>query len=154
MFYFNSLLTNSIFYAIIIVVGGDFVKEQLQELRKMAKLKQEDAAKIFGVKLSTYQKYERDAISPPYNVLIAIADFYHVSTDYLLGRTTVKAMNTLPDDALTEEQVKMIDEAIVDSYEKLSVETRRAFIGMLEDLFGNIFERDDFGTDAEKKTGT
>lgn len=43
-------------------------------------------ADILGVKLSTYQKYERDAISPPYDTLCKIADFYGVSTDYLLGR--------------------------------------------------------------------
>lgn len=62
------------------------MKEQLQELRKGKNLTQEEAAELFGVKLSTYQKYERDAISPSYETLIKIADFYGVTTDYLLGR--------------------------------------------------------------------
>lgn len=62
------------------------MKEQLQILRKNKGLTQEEAANIFEVKLSTYQKYERDAISPPYDTLIKIADFYGVTTDYLLGR--------------------------------------------------------------------
>ena len=62
------------------------MKEQLQILRKNKGLTQEEAANIFEVKLSTYQKYERDAISPPYDTLIKIADFYDVTTDYLLGR--------------------------------------------------------------------
>lgn len=62
------------------------MKEQLQLLRKNKGLTQEEAASIFDVKLSTYQKYERDAISPPYDTLIKIADFYGVTTDYLLGR--------------------------------------------------------------------
>ena len=62
------------------------MKEQLQILRKNKGLTQEETANIFEVKLSTYQKYERDAISPPYDTLIKIADFYDVTTDYLLGR--------------------------------------------------------------------
>lgn len=62
------------------------MKDQLQYLRKAKKLTQEEMADILGVKLSTYQKYERDAISPPYDTLCKIADFYGVSTDYLLGR--------------------------------------------------------------------
>lgn len=130
------------------------MSEILRELRSEKKATQSDIASLLGLTTNAYQSYERGMSEPSCKTLCFLADLYHVSTDYLLGRTTVKAMNTLPDDALTEEQVKMIDEAIVDSYEKLSVETRRAFIGMLEDLFGNIFERDDFGTDAKKQTGT
>ena len=62
------------------------MKVQLQQLRKSKGLTQEEIASILDVKLSTYQKYERDAISPPYDTLIKIADFYGVTTDYLLGR--------------------------------------------------------------------
>lgn len=126
------------------------MKDQLQKLRKNRKFTQEEAANQFGVKLSTYQKYERDAISPPYDILIKIADFYNVSTDYLLGRTPVRAMNTLPVGALSEEEVKDIDAAIVTGYTQLSLETRRTFIKMLEDLFGNIFEREDYGSGMDE----
>ena len=61
------------------------MKEQLQKLRKSRNLTQEEISDIIGVKLSTYQKYERDVISPPYDTLIKIAKYYNVSTDYLLG---------------------------------------------------------------------
>ena len=61
------------------------MKEQLQNLRKSRNLTQEEISDIIGVKLSTYQKYERDVISPPYDTLIKIAKYYNVSTDYLLG---------------------------------------------------------------------
>ena len=61
------------------------MKEQLQKLRKSRNLTQEEISDIIGVKLSTYQKYERDVISPPYDTLIKIAKYYNISTDYLLG---------------------------------------------------------------------
>ena len=64
------------------------MKEQLKTLRKSKGLTQSDIAKIIDVKLSTYQKYERDVVSPSYDTLLKIASFYGVTTDYLLGRET------------------------------------------------------------------
>lgn len=77
------------------------MKEQLQQLRKSRGLTQDDLAGILGISLSSYQKYERDAISPSYETLCKIADFYHVTTDYLLGRepaTDPFDMLQLPED--------------------------------------------------------
>ena len=77
------------------------MKEQLQLLRKSRGLTQDDLAEILGISLSSYQKYERDAISPSYETLCKIADFYHVTTDYLLGRepaTDPFDMLQLPED--------------------------------------------------------
>lgn len=77
------------------------MKEQLQQLRKSRGLTQDDLAEILGISLSSYQKYERDAISPSYETLCKIADFYHVTTDYLLGRepaTDPFVMLQLPED--------------------------------------------------------
>lgn len=77
------------------------MKEQLQQLRKSRGLTQDDLAEILGISLSSYQKYERDAISPSYEILCKIADFYHVTTDYLLGRepaTDPFDMLQLPED--------------------------------------------------------
>lgn len=77
------------------------MKEQLQQLRKSRGLTQDDLAEILGISLSSYQKYERDAISPSYETLRKIADFYHVTTDYLLGRepaTDPFDMLQLPED--------------------------------------------------------
>ena len=77
------------------------MKEQLQQLRKSRGLTQDDLAEILGISLSSYQKYERDAISPSYETLCKIADFYHVTTEYLLGRapaTDPFDMLQLPED--------------------------------------------------------
>ena len=62
------------------------MKNQLQELRRKADITQDKAAEIFGVSRSTYQKYERDAIQPSYKVLKLMADYFGVTTDYLLGK--------------------------------------------------------------------
>ena len=91
------ILTNSIFRAIMKKKGVVIMKEQLRFLRKSKGLTQEEAAEIFGVKPTTYQKYERDVISPSYETLGKIADFYDVTTDYLLGREKMKEKNDADD---------------------------------------------------------
>ena len=129
---------------------GDILK-QLRNEKEMTIAK---AAETFGVANRTYSSYELEEREPNLSLLIKLADFYNVSTDYLLGRTPVRAMNTLPVGALSEEEVKDIDAAIVTGYTQLSLESRRAFITMLEELFGNIFEREDFGEEKPPQDST
>lgn len=110
------------------------MKDQLQELRKEKKFTQEEAADKFGVKLSTYQKYERDAISPPYDILIKIADFYNVSTDYLLGRTEIKAMaGTSPAEQL---DVTAAEQEIIRRYTEFPEEVRLLLLETIRKLVG------------------
>ena len=126
----------------------------LKQLRIEKGLTIAKAAETFGVATRTYSSYELEEREPNLALLNKLADFYHVSTDYLLGRTPVRAMNTLPVGALSEEEVKDIDAAIVSGYTQLSLESRRAFIAMLEELFGKIFEREDFGEEEPPQDST
>ena len=126
----------------------------LKSLREEKNLRQADLADFLEISQQAYQRYENGTSEPNGDGFIKLADFYHVSTDYLLGRTPVRAMNTLPVGALSEEEVKDIDAAIVSGYTQLSLETRRAFIAMLEELFGNIFEREDFGEEEPPQDST
>ena len=59
---------------------------KIAELRKAAHLTQEKFAAIIGVARSTIAMYETDKSEPDFNILQKIADYFHVSTDYLLGR--------------------------------------------------------------------
>lgn len=61
--------------------------KNLKALREQQGLKQEDFARQFGVKKSTYSNYETGTTEPSSAFWIAVADHFRVSTDYLLGRT-------------------------------------------------------------------
>lgn len=63
------------------------IAERLRTLRKEKKLRQSDVARLLGIGVRTYQYYEGDDHRPDYEMLIALADLFGVSTDYLLGRT-------------------------------------------------------------------
>ena len=63
----------------------DFGK-RIKVLRESKGLKQREMAEIMGVKMRQYQRYEYGEIGVPLEVLSFFADFFGVTTDYLLGR--------------------------------------------------------------------
>lgn len=63
------------------------VYERLRELREDRDLTQTEVGKIIGVSQRTYSYYENGERMLPPEVLIALANLYSVTVDYLLGRT-------------------------------------------------------------------
>ncbi|UNE49914.1 helix-turn-helix transcriptional regulator [Bacillus amyloliquefaciens] len=59
-------------------------KDRLTQLRKEKKLTQGEMAEKVGVHRGTYANYERGHRQPDYETLVKIADFFEVSTDFLL----------------------------------------------------------------------
>lgn len=61
--------------------------ERLQELRKENKMTQKSMAEFLEIKVRSYQSYEGGDRRPDYEKLVALADYFGVTTDYLLGRS-------------------------------------------------------------------
>lgn len=64
--------------------------ETIRDLRIDRDLTQQQVAEYLHIKQNTYSQYELGVLHYPVEVIIKLADFYNVSTDYLLGRTDVK----------------------------------------------------------------
>lgn len=62
--------------------------ELLAELRLDRKMTQKDLANFLHVSVGTISNYEKGVHLPDIEKLINLADFFHVTTDYLLGRCT------------------------------------------------------------------
>ena len=60
---------------------------RLRDLREDRDLKQTDVAALLGIRQTVYSNYELGQRDLPTAVLLALADYYGVSTDYILGRT-------------------------------------------------------------------
>ncbi len=61
---------------------------RLKQLREKTGLSQAKFAKVLGgVSQPVIARYETGDFFPSYPVLIKMADYFNVSTDYLLGRT-------------------------------------------------------------------
>ena len=60
----------------------------LKLLRNEKNMSQQELADALGISKSSINMYERGERQPNFEVLEAIADFFNVDIDYLLGRTT------------------------------------------------------------------
>ena len=67
--------------------------ERLTELKLTRNLLQKDIASAVGLSLRAYQYYERGDREPTSSTLVALADYFNVSLDYLVGRTDNPEIN-------------------------------------------------------------
>lgn len=63
---------------------------RIRDLREDRDLSQKELAVLLDVHQTTYSDYELGNLNVPIHALHKLADFYNVSVDYLLGRTSVK----------------------------------------------------------------
>lgn len=67
---------------------------RIRDMREDADLTQAQVAELLGIAQTVYSRYERGYQTIPLPLLIQLADQYHVSLDYLTGRTS--NMRVLP----------------------------------------------------------
>lgn len=60
---------------------------RLRDLREDRELMQKQVAAYLGIDQRVYSNYETGKREIPTRLVIALADFYYTSTDYILGRT-------------------------------------------------------------------
>lgn len=103
----------------------------LKELRLNKKLSQQDIADILEVSARAYQKYEYGTAEPNFDNLSKLADFYGISTDYLLGRE-------LPPSSTDTLEIIGIDKKVVDDddefmrlYSQLPYEAKQIFVNIM-----------------------
>ena len=60
--------------------------KRLEELRIDHDLPQQTVADMLGCQREVYRRYEKGTRTIPADFLMKLADFYHVSVDYILGR--------------------------------------------------------------------
>ena len=66
------------------------IGKKILELRKQNNVTQEELAAQLGVTAAAVSKWENSYTIPDIMMLCALADYFDVSTDYLLGRITVR----------------------------------------------------------------
>lgn len=69
------------------------IYRRIKNLREDAALTQTELSKYLNLTRRSYSHYENGTRNLPIDILISIANFYNVSTDYLLERTDNKKIN-------------------------------------------------------------
>lgn len=96
--------------------------DRLKSLRNSRKISQKDFAQSLKVSQQTVASWESGRTEPSNTALKDIADYFNVSTDYLLGRD-VKAP------ALSDEQT-----TVLNSFDSLNSAGRNALMAVLDGL--------------------
>lgn len=84
---------------------------RIKQLRKAAGLTQKELAERVGVTVATISAIETDIRKPSFDVLIKLAMYFHVSTDYLLGvggQSVLHSGETLDVSNLTNDQIDLL----------------------------------------------
>ena len=63
------------------------IGDSFKRFRKERGLTQQQVANALNMQKQSWQRYEQGRVVPAATVIINLADFFNVSTDYLLGRT-------------------------------------------------------------------
>ena len=69
------------------------LSNRLRQCRKESQLTQREVATYADITEKAYQNYELATREPKLEILSRIANVYHVSIDYLVGRTDNKSVN-------------------------------------------------------------
>ncbi len=87
------------------------LSEKIKTLRTSHGINQIELAKNIGVTKQCVSNWENDNIQPSIDMLVKLALFFNVSTDYLLGLETERKLSV---QGLTEQQIAHISMLVDD----------------------------------------
>ncbi|WP_270635591.1 helix-turn-helix domain-containing protein [Limosilactobacillus mucosae] len=99
------------------------IGDTLRFLREKTNKTQEETAKALGIKRSTYSHFENNRNNPDNETLVKMANYFNVSTDYLLGRDpkedALKTADLADDDTIFTFEGKPIPEQDLEYMKRL-----------------------------------
>ncbi len=84
-------------------MGQTNFSRKIRELRKQARYTQEEVSRRLNIQRQTYCNYENAARTPPIEIIVSLAELYHVSVDYLVRDTEMAPYLGIPEKKLLNE---------------------------------------------------
>jgi len=82
--------------------------QRLRELRSKMKYTHEQLSQLLGISVRMVARYESGEVDPSSDVIVRMADTFHVTTDYLLGRSDVPNPYLTTDDLTEKERAVLV----------------------------------------------
>lgn len=114
-------------------MGNEYFKKRVKELREKRNMSMEQLAKELNVTKSRVNMWENNGTIPRNDVLLQLAKFFEVSTDYLLGNDDVSELSKSNSRLSTLQR----------NLGKLNEEELTKAEGMLKAVFMDIFNDDE-----------
>ncbi len=107
--------------------------QRLKELRQKHGLSQNALGEAIGVTQQSVNKYENHGVEPDIQMLIAIADYFQTSVDYLIGHSDIDhKFEVLHPCDLNEDE-----ERLIHAWRKLNAKEKASIFSILEN-YGSI----------------
>lgn len=102
------------------------IGEKISKLRQEYNLNKEELANRLGYGKSIITYWEKNERTPNAQAIIALADFFQVTADYLLGRSDDYSVNAISSSDLSDDQ-----QYIVNEYNKLSSSDKQKIVNYM-----------------------
>ena len=99
------------------------------ELRSEKGISQREIAKLFDISQATYNNWENGRTQPSIEQLIALARFYEVSVDYLIGNSDDAGIINYDKPQLSDEEIQLLR-----AFRPLPRETKTNFLKLMQDI--------------------
>ena len=110
-------------------MGNQIFRKRIKDLRESKSLSMDQLAKALGVTKSRVNMWENNGTIPRSDVLVQLAQYFNVSTDYLLGNDDMSGVST------TNEKLNSLQRNLG----KLNKRELEQAEGMLQAVFMDIF---------------
>ena len=107
--------------------------KRLRELRQKSGLSQQQLADILVISQQSVNKYENHNVEPDIATLIAMADYFNTSVDYLIGNTDIDHLI----ETVTKFDLNKDEEALMKNYRNLAPNEK----SVIQDLIKTIAEK-------------
>ena len=103
--------------------------KNLKLLRNEKGISQQQLANILGISQQSINKYENHDVEPDISTLIAMADYFNTSVDFLIGR--------YDNEKLSEFKIKESEKALINNYRNLN-KSEKICVDTLIETYNNI----------------
>ena len=124
------------------------LNERLAELRKKKDVSRRELSFSLNLEQSTYGKYESGQRQPSLDILQKIADYFNVTTDYLLGKSDVpnphrdRTETTALEDFLTDNPVSENYIELIRMIDSLPKEKKEIYINFILGFTKLLLDKD------------
>ena len=103
--------------------------KNLKLLRNEKGISQQQLANVLGISQQSINKYENHDVEPDISTLIAMADYFNTSVDFLIGRYDNKR--------LSEFKIKESEKTLISDYRQLN-KSEKICVDTLIETYNNI----------------
>lgn len=107
---------------------------RLKELRQQRGISQQSLADAIGVSQQSINKYENHNVEPDIRTLIALADFFHTSVDYLIGHTSINHII----EPVTPFELNAEEATLLQNWRQLNTKKKASILAVIENYIAKI----------------